>query len=96
MSADNWAVCPRCESVEIEKAEILQREVRESYGVIPFPEWDALRAEANKPLLLNPTFRENYEWSLCDGEVYGAYLGKCSICGLETRLECSKRIWPED
>lgn len=84
MSADNWAVCPRCVA-RAKKAEADKlATVMASYGKIPVAEFDAARA-AIKPVRDEDfrTFREDYEISGArDGVVTVDYSGHCSTCGL--------------
>ena len=84
MSADNWAVCPRCVA-RAKKAEAKAlAKVTGSYGKIPVAEFDAARA-AIKPVRDEDyrTFREDYEISgASDGVVTVDYSGHCSTCGL--------------
>jgi len=97
MSADNWAACPRCLQQAKETAEEAKREVDALYGQIPVEEFEQRRAdlpdlpdaEDNK----YRTFREDYEWWTEGGKVEWNYHGKCTICGLECKVDGSKRFW---
>lgn len=90
MSADNWAVCPRCRKREEARIADLQRRATEAYGQLPVDEFDALRAEAAKGIDLQKlcTFREDYEiWGADDGTVRVNYSGECQACGLDLHFE---------
>lgn len=85
MSADNWAVCPRCakrhEAALVEGSE----RVAEAYGKVTVEEWDRMRAEQREAEQKVPerTFREDYEfYGAEDGEVVANYSGSCTACGL--------------
>lgn len=84
MSADNWAVCPRC-MARARKAEADKlAEVMASYGTVPVAEFDAARA-AIKPVRDQDyrTFREDYEiYGAEGGLVQVSYSGHCDVCGL--------------
>ena len=85
MSADNWAVCPRCKKVRATDLADIERRVAESYGTVPVEEFDAARdrlAEA-QAAPVERTFREDYEVGVEeDGEFYVIYRGGCRECGL--------------
>lgn len=85
MSADNWATCPRCRRLEEVRIAGLQRQVAESYGVLPVEQYDALRGEAAEPINRSRlvTFREDYEiWGAEEGKIMIRYTGICNVCGL--------------
>ena len=94
MSADNWAVCPRCVA-RAKKAEARAlAEVTASYGKIPVAEFDTARA-AIKPVRDKDyeTFREDYEiYGASDGEVTVDYSGHCSTCGLNLNFKDQRTI----
>lgn len=93
MSADNWAICPRCKDIaEVEKMRQHQ-EVASSYGIVPVAEFDALRAEANEPIDLQYTFREDYEiFGAEDGVVQVRYEGECQVCHVGTKFDFSQGV----
>lgn len=85
MSADNWAICPRCRARAAAVKDALIAKLAEAYGKVPVEEFDALRAEAEEPLHLEnlQTFREDYEfYGAEDGVVTASYSGSCKTCGL--------------
>lgn len=88
MSADNWALCPRCKwQSELEYRNRAQ-EVRDSYGKVA-PEYylETLKALETKPDL-EPTFREDYELGVLDnGQFYVNYRGGCTQCGLNKEFK---------
>jgi hypothetical protein len=97
MSADNWAICPRCLQQAREANEAECTRVSEMYGTVPVEEFDAARA-AIKPV--DPeeyrTFREDYEFYGAEqGEVIADYEGRCSKCNLGGSFRTSKKFWPD-
>lgn len=92
MSADNWAVCPKCLGVAMEAWAKKLMAVQNSYGVAPPEEYMAnLKEASNQP---DPetfrTFREDYEVGLIDGlnlnraagpMFFVSYSGGCRECG---------------
>lgn len=83
MSADSYAICPRCAHAEELRIADLKARVNAEYGVLPIAEFDALCAEASVAIDLEKltTFREDYEfYGAEDGVVNVSYSGHCSVC----------------
>lgn len=96
MSADNWAVCPRCltEATNVHATE--EARIAGLYGQVPVGEFDAERAALAE---VDPekfrTFREDYDfYGAEEGEVRAKYSGGCKTCGLSVSFEKTKRFWP--
>lgn len=97
MSADNWAVCPKCLSAAQKAHDEEAAKVYEQYGKVPPDEFDRLRAELQP---VDPdtfrTFREDYEfYGAEEGEIHARYKGSCDGCGLSVDLEADKKFWPD-
>lgn len=87
MSSDRYSECPRCRHVAEEKKRLLQGKAAEAYGVLPYPDFEALRLESEKPLYLEPTFREDWEfYGIEDGVLHAQYGGSCTHCNLRVNL----------
>ena len=88
MSADAWAICPRC------KANQPPRPTVPKYGTVPEKEYlAALRAADAPPPVLEETLRIYHEWSIgVKGEVTIAIATFCDACKLEFRLEAKKNM----
>lgn len=91
MSADNWAVCPRCKKNEMNAISALDREVEMSYGEIPIDDFLVLRNKAIDRRKALPdrvaTFREDYEiYGAEDGAINISYSGSCKDCGLKLKF----------
>lgn len=96
MSASNWATCPSCLlHAEADKAKREQRVV-DMYGNVPMEEWDRIRREANVPVALQDTFREDYEFYLDGWNVKVVYSGRCSVCGSGVKFSDSRPIEMKD
>lgn len=86
MSADNWAVCPRCEATRQSALVTERADVAALYGKVPVDEFDIRRGalrlfEAEMP---KSTFREDYEfYGVEDGTLCISYRGECNVCGLK-------------
>lgn len=61
MSADNWALCPKCRQKAIAETEQLRATAAEAYGKVPVEEFDNLRAKADLGVTIERTFREDWE-----------------------------------
>ena len=85
MSADNWAVCPRCARRHRDKLRAGAAKVAEAYGKVSVEEWDRMRAEQaeREDVGIDASFREDYEfYGAEDGSVVASYSGCCVHCGL--------------
>lgn len=93
MSADNWAVCPRCEIGRQARIAEAEDEVAAAYGKVAIERWDEMRAaaEALKAAPAQYTFREDYEfWGAEEGELNISYSGGCRECGLKHSFRYSE------
>jgi Fe-S cluster biogenesis protein NfuA len=85
MSANNWAVCPRCARTRASELADRAEKVRAMYGTESLEEFDRARTElaTDQVKPLDATFRENYEiYGAESGVVHITYGGGCSVCGL--------------
>lgn len=97
MSANNWAVCPKCVAEAKREADEAHAKVYVQYGKVSLGEFDRLRVDLET---VDPedfrSFREDYEfYGAEEGEIQVSYSGNCSQCGLRTNLKTSKKFWPE-
>lgn len=100
MSADNWAICPRCKAkrdAELIAGEVL---VGQQYGKIAPEEWDKLRAEVDalRKRIANPPsedyrFREDYEVGVYStGTFEVSYAGECRDCHLKKNFQHTETL----
>lgn len=85
MSADNYAVCPRCAKRRENELAARAEKLQAMYGKESLEEFDRARTElaAEQTKRLAETFRENYEiYGAEDGVVRVTYSGGCSLCSL--------------
>jgi len=88
MSADNWAVCPRCRDLaKVERDARFQAAV-DAYGKVTPEEYERLRDKALEPFDGEfATFREDYEfYGANEGTITASYSGHCSTCGLDAQF----------
>jgi hypothetical protein len=97
VSADNWAVCPRCYQRARDEYDEKVAAVMSSYGRVPVEEFDAARAKLEEPQAEQFTrFREDYEFYGAEtGTLTVSYKGRCAECGLELAFKDERRFWPD-
>lgn len=87
VSADNWAVCPRCKKNEENDIRALDLRIEKEYGKISIDDFLVLRNEAQQRREGLPkqeaSFREDYEiFGAEDGAIEIHYSGHCKFCDL--------------
>lgn len=87
MSADNWSICPRCETNLRARQQRKTAEIMVQYGHIPADEFlekiDTLKKRwlIKESGLLEPTLREDYEQGLTEkGQYYSFFSAFCHVC----------------
>ncbi len=84
MSADNWAICPKCKRND--EAEMVKRweKAKSAYGKIPPDEYLVLLQKANQPIKEVETLREDYELGIDSNGLFNiSYSAHCDKCGLK-------------
>lgn len=84
MSADNWALCPKCLAARLKKHDALEMKAMKAYGNLPVDEFKKLEAEAKdfKKKEPEPTLREDYEVCISyEGAFMVRYSGRCTAKG---------------
>ena len=95
MSADNWAVCPRCDRLRTESIAARREAVAKAYGTVPVEEFDTMRAklEEDSSKRPEPTLREDYEfYGAEEGTVHADYSCHCSTCGLSLKFSIEREL----
>ena len=77
MSADNWAICPRCLGVDPKKRKVL----KDSYGKIPMEQYLELLEDNKEDDREKSTLREDYEIGIWDNNFMVEYRATCIVCG---------------
>ena len=79
MSADNWAVCPKCKiRIDKERDELIQK-VSSAYDKIPAEEYLRLKSQLNDYVEYPRELREDYEQGIDEDGEYGVnYRGRCN------------------
>ena len=93
MSADNWAICPKCKlKSEKEYTEQLAY-AKSQYGVISSDEYRELIIEAEKPVIFEESMREDYEIGVeSDGEFSVSYSCCCQTCGFLFKFKHEEKV----
>ena len=95
MSADNWAVCPKCKiRIDKERDELIQK-VSSAYGKIPAEEYLILKSQLNDYVEYPRELREDYEQGIDEYGEYGVnYRGRCchQECGFVFKYDFSVEV----
>lgn len=84
MSADNWAICPKCKNDVKEIREAFTRKAEAAYGKVTEAQYKSLCDNATKEIKLEETLREDFQiYTNADGEFSVSYGCMCETCGLE-------------
>jgi len=93
MSADNWAVCPRCKKRRAAERLAKQEAAAKAYGKVPADEWQRMTAEANAAHDDEEELREDYTIHTDEtGEFYVGYRCVCQRCGFEHRFKHTEQL----
>lgn len=89
MSADNWAVCPKCLADSLAKENQLKLDAGKAYGkVSPEEMWDKVAA----PVAVETSLREDYEVGIDGNGLFEViYSGSCSTCAFNFRYKHSEQ-----
>lgn len=81
MSAKNWTECPRCKAMAQAKKARLERLTETAYGKMPQEKYQRLLRAVKRPIKLEDTLREYYEWGFDEGVFSINYHVSCTGCG---------------
>lgn len=87
MSADNWAVCPKCKQERIERDKKLRKQLASAYGKVSASEYLELEKEFRERVVEDNErdLREDYDIGIfsVDNKDYFevGYSASCEICG---------------
>lgn len=93
MSADNWIVCPQCKL----RADFAREQkiiaAGKAYGDVTPEEYLEMVDEANGPIELGKTFREDYYCMVSsEGHLSIDYSGSCCVCKLSVKHKYEEDI----
>lgn len=96
MSADNWAICPKCKQKRLDDIERKQEQVQKSYGKVSAIEYSRMLTEVNRlsdATKLPHNLREDYELGIDeDGTFSVSYEAGCRICGFRHFYKYQEKV----
>ena len=93
MSADNWAICPKCKKMALDKQYEQLVKIRKKYGEMSPDEYEAAIFATNTPIELDETLREDYEFHIDEEGLFSAeYSARCDRCGFKHSFKHSEEI----
>lgn len=94
MSADNWAICPKCKKVNDEGNRKRILEAGKKYGKVSPDEFINLMKVAKKPKELEATMREDYEIHMDENGFFEVnYSCACQDCGFRHTFKQTEQVW---
>jgi hypothetical protein len=81
MSADNWAVCPKCRRIAEAKKITAKKHAAAVYGYVSQDTYQKFVAKSELPIDNCKTLREDYSIGVRDGAFSVSYFGSCKTCG---------------
>ena len=97
MSADNWAICPRCKARAAAEKEARIEQARLAYGKVSQEEYAELVERSLEEIEVPTSFREDYEfWGANEGVLHISYSGHCQDCGLALDFQDEKQFFFPD
>jgi hypothetical protein len=103
MSADNWTECPVCQKAAEVRKEREKKEAEEAYGKVGRSVYAKLVEQAEKPIKLEDTMREDYEHGVLRGDrfhkkrdkecvFYIHYSCECKTCGFSFKYDHEQEV----
>lgn len=84
MSADNWAICPKCKKKAEEETTESTREARAAYGAKGEQEYRALLQRSQEPVAIQATLSEYFDIGIDrQGRFSINYSAGCETCGFK-------------
>jgi hypothetical protein len=94
VSADNWAICPKCLAKAVAEKEAARKRADDAYGKLPAVEWRKLADEAAREIGPNTSLREDYWFSMGEGGQFEAkYRGDCQDCDFVFEFMEKRQAW---
>lgn len=94
MSADNWAICPRCHIKAENEWDAKQQEFRQAYGKVSEEEYHRMRIALQVKPKAENTMREDYEFYIEPGTGWfnASYGASCENCGFKHEFHHKEQL----
>ena len=93
MSADNWAICPRCKAKKDVEAETRVKAAQDAYGKVSAEKYTQLLDAAKAPVAYGNSLREDYRLGIDeDGDFTVSYRGSCRDCGFSHEFKHEEQV----
>ena len=97
MGADNWRTCPQCEKLSKDTRNAKIEKANKQYGKISVDEFRAAIAEAERPVKIEESLREDYEQGIDDHVTYCvSFRASCSACGFKFHFSHEASTQPQE
>lgn len=96
MSADNWAICPKCCQQKDAKIKDLKKKIGENYGKISVGQYETLINDLHNltDKSVGHTLREDYDIGIWNENFDISYMASCSQCGFSHTYTLSEKVFP--
>lgn len=92
MGADNWMECPKCRKAAEDVRRKKIEQAKAMYGKVGEEEYRSAISAAERVVVLDDTFREDFEQGMQDdGEYFVSYCGRCTRCNFEFKYKHSEQ-----
>lgn len=98
MSADNWAVCPKCLKKANDDLEKAREKLNKAYGIVPSIEYLKMFQETERSIesvssyAMKAELREEYEIGIDENNFYVSYSASCQECGFKYSYQTEEKI----
>jgi len=92
MIADNWAICPQCQIIAVQRQAEEEQELAAAYGQVSSEEYLRLFEASRIKLVPQETLRESWDIGIWEGKFDVSYCATCLECGLTHKFEHAETI----
>jgi hypothetical protein len=92
MSADNWAICPKCKEKAKRMHVNLLNRIETDYGKVTANEYLELIEQSKQSIEEEHTLREDWEIGIWNNEFFVSYRASCSVCKFSYNFKYKEEI----
>ena len=94
MSADNWAICPKCEITHLRQQQRAFDRAQDAYGKVTSEEYEKMMnaARLQKESTIKESLREEFEIGILGMEFEVSYSGHCSKCQFDFNFSHKEKL----